>query len=315
MLAIMLWLTLLAWLIGRVLTDRFAWSQWLWWMPTPAIIVLSVLGLLLANRPTRVSGRRKRRIVIWTLFAAAVTMHFALFEHRMLRGTPPAPSADKSLAIAHWNMTLDDYTPVDLLLQRVAELDADVTVLTAPSNNVVRRLTQQATASNGREQVYNGWPLFVFSRVPIERVRLLVASDQRFVTSLQLDTTARLGRAIVLEVADMPSPPRIPRMQMAREVRSLIDQTTAPPPDLVVGDLNIPRGSASIEVMFPGMRSAFDLAGHGYGATFPRRFPLYHIDHVLISETTDLSIARYDTYDEGLSRHRAQKAWITAVQD
>ena len=46
----LLWTAILAWLVGRVLTDRFAWSQWLWWIPTPAMIIVAVLGLLFANR-------------------------------------------------------------------------------------------------------------------------------------------------------------------------------------------------------------------------------------------------------------------------
>ena len=44
-LALMQWALLMAtgaiilgWLVGRILTDRFGWSQWLWWIPTPVVL-------------------------------------------------------------------------------------------------------------------------------------------------------------------------------------------------------------------------------------------------------------------------------------
>ena len=29
---------LVAWLAGRVISDRYGWSQWLLWIPTPAVL-------------------------------------------------------------------------------------------------------------------------------------------------------------------------------------------------------------------------------------------------------------------------------------
>ena len=107
-------------------------------------------------------------------------------------------------------MTLDNYSPVDLLMQHVAELDADVMVITAPPSEVRRRLCEQADASEGRVHVYNAWPLFVRSRMPITRVRVLVAADFMFITSLELDATTTLGRPIALDIIDLPSNPRLP---------------------------------------------------------------------------------------------------------
>jgi hypothetical protein len=52
-----LWLALLAWILGRVLTDRTDWSQWLWWMPSWTALILAAGGVLLALRP----GRWRRR--------------------------------------------------------------------------------------------------------------------------------------------------------------------------------------------------------------------------------------------------------------
>jgi endonuclease/exonuclease/phosphatase family metal-dependent hydrolase len=81
-------------------------------------------------------------------------------------------------------------------------------------------------------------------------------------------------------------------------------------PDLVIGDFNIPRGSASFDAIFPAMQYAFNQAGHGYGASYNRTWllPLYHIDHILIGR--GFKATRYDLIDPGVGRHLAQVAWI-----
>jgi endonuclease/exonuclease/phosphatase family metal-dependent hydrolase len=308
LLVMLLWLALLAWLTGRVLTDRFAWSQWLWWIPTPAALLVATLGLALANRRGAPPSRRRRRVLFWSACTAALTMHFAIFEHRLLRPSPPARGP--ALTIGHWNMTLDSYSPPNRLMEGVARLDADVMVVTSPSNTVRQAFTQLAANADGAAWMHDGWPMLMFSRLPINRVRVLVAVDLMFITLVELDAAAALGRPITLALVDLPSNPRRSRMTIAREVRRLLDEAGAPEPDIMVGDFNIPRGSASIATLFPGMTNAFDRAGHGYAGTFPRRLPLYHIDHVLVNERAGLTAARYDLIDEGLGRHRAQKAWI-----
>ena len=100
-----------------------------------------------------------------------------------------------------------------------------------------------------------------------------------------------------------------PRFEIAARARALLDPSGAPTPDLVVGDLNMTRGGAALAAFWPGYRHAFDEGGHGYGATFDRAWPIYHIDHVLLGE--GVNCARYDIVDPGIARHRAQVAWIT----
>jgi endonuclease/exonuclease/phosphatase family metal-dependent hydrolase len=88
----------------------------------------------------------------------------------------------------------------------------------------------------------------------------------------------------------------------------MLDDLHAPTPDIVLGDFNITRGSASIATAFPGMTEAYDSAGHGYGASYHRRFPLWHIDHMLLGP--NVHPLRYDLVNPHISRHDAQVAWI-----
>lgn len=312
----LLWLSLLAWLIGRILTDRFAWSQWLWWIPTPAALIAAALGLLFAFRRAATRARRRRRILLWTACFFGLLIDFTTFEHRLLHSTPARPQ--RRLVIAHWNTTLEtgpgnrgDASHA-ALLRAVQSLDSDILVLTSPPADIVAALDATATSPAKRLHALNLWPLYLRTRLPILHIHEPVATAGVFIMVVELDATAQLGRPITLYLVDLPSNPRLPRMPMMRDARRLVDKSNLPPPDIVMGDFNIPRHSASIAALFPGLRDAYDNAGHGYGATFPRRMPLYHIDHVLINESAGLQALRYDIIDQGVARHCAQQAWVAA---
>ena len=92
----------------------------------------------------------------------------------------------------------------------------------------------------------------------------------------------------VVWFVDLPSNPTSWKMDSMREVRQYVDawdgsgwemgrhvweRTTSdngsfPAPDLIVGDFNTPRGSASIDQLIPGFDDAFESAGFGRGRSF-----------------------------------------------
>ncbi|MFG0246912.1 MAG: endonuclease/exonuclease/phosphatase family protein [Phycisphaerales bacterium JB052] len=93
---------------------------------------------------------------------------------------------------------------------------------------------------------------------------------------------------MVLWFVDLPSNPTVWKVEEMRTVRRAIDSwdgsgwemgrhvweryqapdANFPTPDLVVGDFNTPRGSASLDEIVPGYTDAFEAAGHGRGRTF-----------------------------------------------
>lgn len=75
-----------------------------------------------------------------------------------------------------------------------------------------------------------------------------------------------------------------------------------PNADLIVGDFNTPRGSASLEVLIGPRRNAVTAAGRGFGYTWPRGRALFAIDHCFIDENLDAVSAK--TLDPGMGRHR-----------
>ncbi|MHC5005533.1 MAG: endonuclease/exonuclease/phosphatase family protein, partial [Planctomycetota bacterium] len=299
-----------AWCVGRLVSDRYAWSQWLLWIPTPAAIALAVVGLLAAARPDgrrpAPARRRPRRLVTWLAVLVALAGYLGLIEHRYLRPGGPPPNG---VTFVHWNMVATRATPRSELAATLVREDADVTIITNPT--VLRG--EPAWRSWIEDKTDRSQTRFaVVSRLPLRRFRALVAADGILVTLLELDATASLGRPLVTWLVDLPSDPVLPRMEIAKRARRLIEQVNAPPPDLIIGDFNMTRGSASLRRIAPGHRHAFDLAGSGYGATYPVRYPLYHIDHVLVGP--GLGVADYRLIEPPVGMHRLQRFTVIAPE-
>jgi endonuclease/exonuclease/phosphatase family metal-dependent hydrolase len=128
-----------------------------------------------------------------------------------------------------------------------------------------------------------------------------------------LDTTSRFGRPVTIWMLDLPSNPRFSRLSIARLTRQHIARAGAaepsrsfPDPDIIAGDLNIPAHSASLRVLAPGMTDSAAQAGVGYIATWPRRRPVYQLDHVMLAPW--LRADRYRVIDPGMAEHRME--WV-----
>ncbi len=143
------------------------------------------------------------------------------------------------------------------------------------------------------------------------------------------------GRSIVVWVVDLPSDLSLPRgmvtEQAAAAIRAYhgpvitpdasgrwleqesVDMRGFPPPDFLVGDFNIPRGSHSLGAITgmhtPALNDAWHEAGYGYTATYPRHRPLWHSDQIFIHPRYDA--VGYETLNVGCGTHRL--VWVDLV--
>lgn len=116
------------------------------------------------------------------------------------------------------------------------------------------------------------------------------------------------GQPFVVWLMDLPSDPTISRQHVTKEALAAIDawKGTAtvlsaelnvkgepqwinvpaeqlgrkgfPVPDVMLGDFNIPRGSRSLKHLVGDMENAYDQAGSGYTASYPRKVPFSQLD-------------------------------------
>lgn len=279
--------------VGLLVTDRFAWSQWVWWIPRPVLAIAAVPAALVAISDRRMPFATRCRCVALGLLPAIVT---GGIDVGWRRWDPDATG----LRIVHWNASWPGSEaaaePAAILLAK----DADVVIV---SN--AYKLLSDGRIDRWRDHGYdvvNTGSFLVASRWPIIEARNTTGVDDRFVAMIRLEHAA--GPLTICAV-DLPSDARLARSEVAA---ALVAETSLPTPseaDLIVGDFNITRGSHSIATMFPGFRHAFDCAGSGIGATWPRALPLLQVDHMLVGPR--LEPVQYRIFDLNARVHRAQE--------
>ncbi len=142
------------------------------------------------------------------------------------------------------------------------------------------------------------------------------------------------ARNIVVWVIDLPSDLSLPRALVTEQAAQAIaayrgpeyvldsqqrwvhatgDLAGFPPADLIVGDFNIPRGSWSIGTITSmnggSMENAWNQAGRGYTATYPRNWPLLFIDQIYLKQP--LRAVDFGCISTGTGTHRA--VWADVV--
>ncbi len=343
MMTLAAWGVMLTWLTGRALSDRFDWSQYLSWIPTPAILLAAILflvlasGLARASRPIRVRdhlGPRppaaRFRAAAWTAWLCLLAwMFFGEWNGTRSFTNPHEPGA---LRVLFWNSMEAPELAADVLSRR-----PDVIVLTNPPTRVDWAALQAGmggrtyTARQERHVIVSRFPIRRWSagslnvtgarpRSFIFRGGGYVIQDTGHAMFLELET-GLMARPLVLWVVDLPSDFNLPRRRVMKEAAHTLNTTRGPAyrrtdsgdlleeiegfptPDLIVGDFNTPRGSASLAELTGTLTDAFEQAGHGFAASWPREWPLLAIDHAYIG--ADLKATRFEVVDFGEGRHRA----------
>lgn len=298
-------LALIVWVAGRIISDRYEWSQWIAWTPTPVAIGLAIFGFIGSMHPGGSRQRQRTRIAGWGIVCVSFLVYFSLVEHHLLTRGNCTGNVDDFL-ILHWNPSLAEESNSLALAQTVVDLNPDIAILT---NAPAAPWQKPSRDWLGKERLpVVVYPFSLMTKLPILEVRRVVAAKQMHATLFRIDATKSLGRELTILAVDLPSDPERSRMETAKQLRAWLDEGDLPSIDIVLGDFNMTRDSASLHTIAPGYRDAFDVAGAGYGATYPRETPWLHIDHMLIAENIEPS--SYCIIDPGAGTHRLQMMTI-----
>ncbi|MBM4105163.1 MAG: hypothetical protein FJ257_02490 [Phycisphaerae bacterium] len=285
-----------AWAVGRVTSDLNPTLQFLSWVPAPlfVLLLLAAAGIMtLAVRPRR---------------AAAVVAAIPLLvgvDHLARRWGLPRACED-SLRIVHWNPASPGPDEAEAFAVAVESRPFDVLVISNDWWLFGRPFTHQWV---GRERrVFRAGPFAMVTDLPVEEARLVVASGRRWVGMFRLAASPQFGRPLVIYVVDLPSSIRSPRREIARELTACLRDLDLPPADIVMGDFNMDFGSRSLASVFPSLRSAFSVAGQGYAGSYPREWPFWQPDQMLLAPGVEA--CGYRLIDLGMGTHRAQELML-----
>ncbi len=283
-------LLVLAWTGGCVLNDRWAWSQWLWWIPAPVALLGALLWFVSARLLAPGNLRRW-----WTVGAGAALVITAAATMRSFSLVSRAHSPN-ALHLVCWNARWPG-EQARASATALAPWAGRVMIISNPG-----RMAEHASMwMREGERMAEAGTFLLTGPVRVIEARPVVQGDDGFATLFRFEAPGT-GATSVLAI-DLPSSPFRPRhaalARFAAQVRASIDLRTV---DLVVGDFNCTRDSASVHDSFPGFHDAWSAAGQGWGASWPRETPLLHIDLALASDR--IRIERCELLDPGVGHHR-----------
>lgn len=311
------WLAALAaWLVGRVVGDRFLWSQYLEWIPTESVVLA---GLLVALIEGLLRGARARRVRFPLIAVAALTAWLLLGEWRLWRVVTPARD-QPDLRLTFMNIS---YGAPHVDLDNLFEAGGDIVALSNvhpnrtsfekfygfPPVELLERTIGLTPGESppGEIHIVRHGMFRLFSRWPItRRASASVAPQESWieddikggggVVMFQIEAP---GGPLIVWLVDMPRTlgasrrtlfeqmaGRIAKVDHVLEANELGRWVLAARqeddqlfnPDVVVGDFNTPGQGWSLSKFHPGLRPARADAGVGPAGTWPSSWPLFEID-------------------------------------
>ena len=301
-------LVTLAWGVGRIVTDAWSWSQWLHWIPTVCALGVSIVCLL------SMAWRGRRRAAAMFGVIALVQFGVLLWQdwHPRVGFANDAAPNGSVVRVAHFNANW----PGASSARTAQALASCVSAAFAPAGTDVLFLSERggviaaaellgmvpdgvAAVSVGRFGVVSRLP--IIETVPLFDDGRAAASLVRFGATVE---TPAWSAVLIDAPSDLHNSRASTMAMIAQRLRTAGVRAT----DLVVGDFNTHRGGDSMRVITQGMLHAFDLAGEGWGGTYPRALPLWHLDQMYCGDRVE--VLCYRIIDPGIGNHRAQAATL-----
>lgn len=353
LLVVVVLLLLATWTAGQVLTDQYALSQYLWWMPTPLVLFVAwpmiIVSWVVERLSSRLGGYQLRPLLSAALLG--ITLWFVFGVGHVYRYV--LPSRAGSVRLVYWNLAVDDEATGagDV----VSQLTPDIAIVANPRWDETRGplldamramggagaspeaepSESESLPSSGQAEAGSEAIRFVFSNeiAIATRGQILRWGSARFSADGRDDFEHRgvivfaevaelMPEPITIWIVDLPSAPALWRVEVMEQAVQAIgswsgpdfvpgdggrwvrrtDAEPFPDADLIVGDFNTPRGSASLETLVGSRRNASVVAGRGFGYTWPREHAILAIDHCFAGPR--LRVQGFRSLDPGMGRHR-----------
>ena len=284
---------------GVAFEDRWLLTQWLSWIPAvvPLGVALLALGAALLVRQRAWRMRAGLQAVLVVLAGSAIL--------RNNFGLPRAmPSASAQMVqLLQWNTNWpasDDPRS----MQALASAPSDVVLISNRGSITSVDMVHRWAGTLSR--VVGAGPFAFVTEWPVIEARMVATGgaglDAWYLARFVVLPPGWDGRPLRIAMVDLPSRPSLPRIDVANAMAEVIESGGLGEVDVVAGDFNAISGSVIMSRCFPGMRDAANEAGAGWYATWPRRFPLWQIDHTLLGP--GLRCLRAWTLDPETSSHR-----------
>jgi hypothetical protein len=239
------WAAIALWLAGLLLGDRWPWSQWVAYIPRPALVFAAAAALgaraLLARAAMRPPGGRARRLAPGAC-VGVMLLHLALLDWRLYRALAPDPPAStQAIRLLAWNPSWERVSAFD---ERVLEHRPEIAVITLPHYSADMVALRRGMAEH--TYAVRSPTFVVLSVFPVVRwgythlgVRAeqdrpgvlppgLVSVSGGEAAWVELDTRERLGHTTVIWCVDLPSDPFLPRRRAMREAMAAMQRYVGP---------------------------------------------------------------------------------------
>ncbi len=311
------WLAALAaWLVGRIVGDRFLWSQYLEWIPTESIVLA---GLLVALLEGLLRGRRARRVRFPLVIVAALAAWLLLGEWRLWRAVL-SPRGEPDLRLTFMNIS---YGAPRVDLAPLFKAEGDIVALSnvhpnrisfeklygfPPAELLGRTIGLSPGESppgeihivrHGMFRLFSRWPITRRASASVAPQESWIEGDIKGGGGVAMFQIEAPGGPLVVWLVDMPRTLGASRRTLFEQMADRIakvdhvleadgvgrwvlgarrDDDGLFTPDVVVGDFNTPGQAWSLSKLHPGLRPARADAGLGPAGTWPSRWPLFEID-------------------------------------
>ena len=299
-------------LLAVVLLRLSGWSRG----PATALVLVALPLVLLPSYAVALVAAWRRDAPLGAVAAVLVLAHVLVVLPGLgAADLPPGARDAPRLRVVVANV-LSNNAELDRLSRTLTALEPDVLVVAELRPRVLEGLRRGGVLDLLPHSTVRAAPgdVELFSRLPLEQVEHTEAVPGQ----PQPGAVVRVGRVPVQLRGAHPLPPVHGReAQGRRTLRALVEDVSGDRlPVVVAGDLNGDRDLPAVRELFDlGLRDAAEERGRGLSRTWPQRWPLLALDHVLVRDGDGGRLAVLDQREAALpgSDHRAVVADLAVL--